>query len=43
MDNNNITQLHNITPEEFKKEVSKPLNIPDKALRQEIYKQNYLL
>ena len=24
--------------EEFKKEVSKPLNIPDKALRQEIYK-----
>lgn len=27
--------------EEFKKEVSKPLNIPDKALRQEIYKQNF--
>ena len=26
--------------EEFKKEVSKPLNIPDKALRQEIYKNN---
>lgn len=27
--------------EEFKKEVSKPLNIPNKALRQEIYKQNF--
>ena len=27
--------------EEFKKEVSKPLNIADKALRQEIYKQNF--
>lgn len=27
--------------EEFKKEVSKPLNIPDKALRHEIYKQNF--
>lgn len=27
--------------EEFKKEVSKPLNIPDKAFRQEIYKQNF--
>ena len=27
--------------EEFKKEFSKPLNIPDKALRQEIYKQNF--
>ena len=29
-----------IDVEEFKKEVSKPLNIPDKALRQEIYKNN---
>lgn len=27
--------------EEFKKEVSKPLNIPDKVLRHEIYKQNF--
>lgn len=30
-----------IDVEEFVKEVSKPLNIPDKALRQEIYKQNF--